>query len=91
MEPGAMDIAEVKERYGDRIFVGGNVDCRIVLPYGSEAEVRRDVRRAIDAASSGGGHILMSSNSLHANVKAANVLAMIDEARKYGKYSRSFD
>jgi uroporphyrinogen decarboxylase len=86
IEPGAMDIHDVKQRYGDQIFLMGNVDCRYVLPYGSEEEVRRDVRRCIDAASLGGGYILSSSNTLHANCKPENVLTMIDEARKYGKY-----
>lgn len=88
MEPGAMDIAQVKQQYGDRIFLGGNVDCRLTLPYGSETDVRTEVRRIIDATSPGGGHILMSSNTLHANVKPENVLTMIQEARKYGKYPR---
>lgn len=88
MEPGAMDIAQVKQQYGDRIFLGGNVDCRSTLPYGSEAEVRAEVRRVIDTASIGGGHILMSSNTLHANVKPENVLTMIREARKYGRYPK---
>ncbi len=86
LEPGAMEIGDVKERYGHRIFVGGNVDCRNILPYGTEKDVRKDVRRVIDTASSGGGHILASSNSLHANVKAENVLTMVRETRKYGKY-----
>jgi len=86
LEPGAMEIGEVKERYGQKIFVGGNVDCRYVLPYGTAEDVRKDVRRVIDAASPGGGHVLASSNSLHANVKAENVLTMVRENRKYGKY-----
>ena len=86
MEPGAMDIGDVKERYRDRIFLMGNVDCRYVLPYGYEEDVRKDVRRCIDAAARGGGYILTSSNCLHANVKAENVFIMVDEARKYGRY-----
>ncbi len=86
MEPDAMDIGDVKIRYGNRIFLMGNVDCRYVLPYGTEEEVRRDVRRCIDAAARGGGYILASSNSLHANVKSENVITMVDETRKYGKY-----
>jgi len=86
MEPGAMDLADVKEKYGDKICLLGNVDCRYVLPYGSEEDVRKDVRRCIDAAGKGGGFILTSSNSLHANVKVENIYTMVDEARKYGKY-----
>ncbi|MEM2905802.1 MAG: uroporphyrinogen decarboxylase family protein [Candidatus Bathyarchaeia archaeon] len=86
MEPGAMEIGDVKAKYGDRIFVMGNVDCKHVLPLMDEQGVRRDVRRVIDAASPGGGHVLASSNSLHSNVKPENVLTMVDEARRYGRY-----
>jgi len=86
IEPGAMDLKDVKERYGSRICILGNVDCRRVLPFGAEEDVRRDVRRCIDAAAYGGGYILASSNSLHANCKVENVYTMVDEARKYGRY-----
>jgi len=87
IEPGAMDLKDVKQRYGKRMCILGNVDCRFVLPFGSEEDVRRDVRRCIDAAAEGGGYILASSNSIHANCKVENVYTMVDEARKYGKYS----
>ena len=86
IEPGAMDLADVKNRYGDRIFLRGNVDNMYVLQNGSEEEVRKDVRRCIDAAAKGGGFILAESNSMHANVKTENILTMIDETRKYGVY-----
>lgn len=87
IEPGPMDIADVKKRYGNKIFLGGNVDCKIVLPYGSESDVRKDVRRVIDAAGKDGGLILTSSNSLHSSVKVDNIYTMVDEARKYGRYN----
>lgn len=86
IEPGAMDLKDVKDRYGRKVCVAGNVDCRYVLPFGDEAAVRRDVRRCIDQAAEGGGYILTSSSSIHADVKPANVLTMVDEARRYGKY-----
>jgi uroporphyrinogen-III decarboxylase len=86
IEPGAMDLADVKNRYGARIFLRGNVDNMHVLPYGSEEDVRKDVRRCIDAAAKGGGFILAESNSMHANVKTGNIWTMIDEARRYGVY-----
>jgi len=86
IEPGAMDLKDVKEKYGSKICLAGNIDCKYVLPFGSEEDVRKDVRRCIDAAAKDGGFILMSSNSLHANVKVENIYTMVDEARKYGKY-----
>ena len=73
-------------RCGDRIALLGAVDCVHVLPFGSEEDVRRDVRRCIDAAARGGGYVLSSSNSIHSNVKAENILTMVDEAKNYGKY-----
>ena len=87
IEPSVMDLAQVKQQYGKKIFLRGNVDCIHTLPYGSEAEVRQDVRRCIDAAAKDGGFILSDSNSLHSNVKTENIQVMVDEARKYGKYS----
>ena len=86
IEPGAMDLADVKQRYGDKLFLRGNVDCMYVLPFGGEEDVRRDVRRCIDAAAEGGGFILADSNSMHSNVKTENIWIMVDEARKYGRY-----
>ncbi|MEM1558439.1 MAG: uroporphyrinogen decarboxylase family protein [Candidatus Bathyarchaeia archaeon] len=86
MEPGVMDLKYVKERYGSRICLIGNVDCKYVLTFGSEEDVRRDVRRCIESAAQGGGFILASSNSLHANVRVENIYVMVDEARRYGKY-----
>ncbi|MCJ7760795.1 uroporphyrinogen decarboxylase family protein [Candidatus Bathyarchaeota archaeon] len=86
IEPSVMDLRKVKQQYGDEIFLRGNVDCIHILPYGTEDDVRRDVRRCIDAAAKGGGFILSDSNSLHSNVKTENIQAMVDETRKYGKY-----
>lgn len=86
IEPGVMDLRDVKEKYGSRICLIGNVDCKYVLPFGSEEDVRRDVRRCIESAARGGGFILSSSNSLHANVRVENIYLMVDEARRYGKY-----
>ena len=86
IEPQVMDIADVKRRYGDRVYIQGNVDCTWILPIGTEEDVRRDVRRCIDAAAEGGGFVLSESNSMHPNVKFENILFYVDEARRYGKY-----
>jgi uroporphyrinogen decarboxylase len=86
IEPQVMDIAEVKRRYGERVYIQGNVDCTWILPNGSEEDVRRDVRRCIDAAAHDGGFVLAESNSMHPNVKFENIIFYVDEARKYGKY-----
>lgn len=89
IEPRAgMDIAELKRRYGHRICFFGNIDCAYTLVYGSEADVRSEVRNLIDSTAHGGGLIVASSNSAHSFVKTENFLAMINETKKHGWYTR---
>jgi uroporphyrinogen decarboxylase len=57
----------------------------------NEEDVRKDVRRCIDAAAKGGGFILASRNSIHSYVKVENLYTMVDEARKYGRYPLPHD
>jgi uroporphyrinogen decarboxylase len=83
MEPGAMDLADVKKKYGEKICLLGNVDCKHVLPSGTEEDVRRDTRRCIDAAAKEGGHILTSSSSIHANSQFENFYTMVNETGKH--------
>jgi uroporphyrinogen decarboxylase len=87
LEPVAdMDIGKVKQRYGDRIAVIGNIDCSYVLPRGTVNEVSDAVKETIAKGSPGGGHILSSSNSIHLGVNPENYRTMVKVARKYGKY-----
>lgn len=87
LEPMAdMDIGKVKELYGDRIAVAGNVDCSELLSRGTPEEVVEAVKETIAKASPDGGHILASSNSIHPAVKPENYKAMLKAAKRYGQY-----
>jgi uroporphyrinogen decarboxylase len=87
IQPQCMDIAEVKEHFGGRICLIGNIDCRELLCDGSEEEVEEAVKIAINIAAPGGGYILASSNSIHPGVKTENFLAMVRAAHSYGIYN----
>lgn len=87
LEPIAgMDIGKVKELYGGRITLFGNVDCGELLSRGAPEEVVEAVKETIAKASPGGGHILASSNSIHPAVKPENYRAMLETARRFGQY-----
>ncbi|HID94797.1 MAG TPA: hypothetical protein EYP53_01895 [Candidatus Latescibacteria bacterium] len=87
IEPLAgMDIGRVKDGYGDRIALAGNVDCSLLLPHGSEDQVMEAVKETLAKASVGGGHILASSNSIHPGVKPENYRAMVEAAKTFGEY-----
>lgn len=87
IEPAAgMDIALLKQRYGHRIALIGNIDCGYLLSQAPVEEVRRVTRETIRAASPGGGYCLSSSNSIHSSVKPENFMAMIETWRECGAY-----
>lgn len=87
MQPQCMDIGEVKEKFGDRICLVGNIDCRDLLCFSSEDDVARAVKETIAVAAPRGGYMLSSSNSIHPDVRPQNFLAMVRAAQRYGGYS----
>lgn len=79
--PG-MYPAGLKAKYGDRIIFHGGVDNQHVLPFGTPDDVRREVRMLKDTLGAGGGFICASCHNIQAGTPVANVLAMVDGARK---------
>jgi uroporphyrinogen decarboxylase len=83
---GGMDLAEVKEKYGDRIALKGNVDCSHLMTFGTPEEVVAATKEALRKGSPGGGFILSSSNSIHSAVKPENYQALLETLEQYGRY-----
>ena len=81
-----MDLTEVKDKYGDRVALKGNVDCAQTLSYATVDEVIAETKEVIRKGGPGGGFILSSSNSIHASVKPENYMAMLDTLKEYGRY-----
>jgi len=87
LEPVAgMDIGRIKQRYGGRIALIGNIDCGYVLSQAPVEEVRRVTRETIGVAKPGGGYCLSSSNSIHSSVRPENFMAMIETWRECRDY-----
>jgi uroporphyrinogen decarboxylase len=87
LEPVAgMDIGEVKQKYGDRVCLVGNIDCSHILSEATPDEVVRAVAECIRKGSPRGGHIIASSNCIHSAVKPENYLAMIRATKEFGGY-----
>lgn len=83
--PG-MDMKELKAEFGGRVCFHGAVDNQKVLPFGTPEEVRAEVRHCIDSlASDGTGYILASCHAMQVNTPVENIIAMYDEAQRYGR------
>ncbi len=85
IEPGAMDIVEVKKEWGRDICLLGNVDVN-TLSAGTPDAVRREVRHLLSEVAPGGGYILSSGNSLPSYARPENVRAMLDCLAEFGSY-----
>jgi len=82
-----MDPFELKRDFGrDIVFWGGGVDTQDVLPHGTPAEVRADVRRNIDALAPGCGFVFNTVHNIQADVPPENIVAMWQALREYGAY-----
>ncbi len=85
IDPGAgLDMAEMKEKYGDKIVLKGNVDCTGNLCNGTPEQVEAEVKGCLEKGAVNGGLILSSSNTIHRGVKPENYKAMLNALKKYG-------
>jgi uroporphyrinogen decarboxylase len=85
IDPTCMDIVKVKERYGDRICIAGNVSNEL-LRSGTPAEIDAQVKYLIKNLAPGGGYCLAAGNSVPEWASFENYLAMLEAHAKYGKY-----
>lgn len=72
------NLAELKARFGKNLVLCGAVDTQRILPFGTPAEVRQEVRRVLDILSPGGGYMLASVHTIMEEVPPENILAMVD-------------
>jgi uroporphyrinogen decarboxylase len=83
---GDCDLAELKRLYGDRIILKGNLHTTRVMLHGTVADVVAASRKAIDDAAAGGGFILSTGDQCGRDTPDANIRAMVETARTYGRY-----
>ncbi len=83
-----MDTRDLKRQFGrDLTFYGGGVDTQRVLPRGTPAEVREEVRRRVEDLAPGGGFIFNTVHNIQADVPPENIMAMWEALREFGRYS----
>ena len=81
IQPEAMDVYHLKRRFGRHLTLWGGIRTQDLLPCGTPAEVRAEVRRLKHVLGDGGGYVLEPGITLQADVPLPNLLAMLEEAR----------
>jgi uroporphyrinogen decarboxylase len=85
IEPKAMDINEVKAKYGDRLALIGNIDMNL-LTLGTPEQIRAEVRQRIKDLAPGGGYAVGANPGIAYYVKPENYDAMRQAVFEFGKY-----
>jgi uroporphyrinogen decarboxylase len=83
---GDCNLRELKQRFGDKIILKGNLHTTEVMLRGSVDDVIAASRQAIDDAGQGGGFILSTGDQCGRDTPDENIRAMVETARTYGKY-----
>lgn len=81
-----MDTRRIKEEFGNKLAFWTGVDTQYVLAHGSVDDVRQEVQKRIDDLARGGGYIFSPSHNIQYGVRPENIIAIFDEAIRYGRY-----
>lgn len=82
-----MEPRGLKRDFGREIvFWGGGVDTQEVLPRGTPAAVREDVKRNLEIFMPGGGFVFNTVHNIQADVPPGNIMAMWETLRESGRY-----
>jgi uroporphyrinogen decarboxylase len=80
------DPQALKSRFGQKLSFWGAIDQQHLLPYGSPAEIERDVAEKIAALGAGGGYLCSPAHILQADTPLENIEAFIAAVKRQGIY-----
>ena len=78
LQPEAMDVYEIKRRYGRDLRLWGGLGTQQLLPFGTPAEIRAEVARLREELGAGGGYILAPAKPLMPEVPTENAVAAVE-------------
>ena len=82
---GGVDLKKMKQQYGDKLTLIGNVNCGL-LQTGTEEEIIADVRRSLRDGMEGYGYIFSTSNCVFTGLSLERYEMMHQLWRTEGKY-----
>ena len=86
IQPECMDPAKLKKEYGKSLAFWGSIGTQYTLPFGSEKDVKEEVKLRMDTVGKGGGFIIGPSHVIEPEVPWRNIIALIDAIDEFGKY-----
>ncbi len=78
VEAAGMDPYVLKREYGDQITFWGGLGSQSIIPHGTPAQLRAEIRRLVSEMGHGGGYILAPTKGLMAGMPIENAAAIVE-------------
>jgi len=78
-EAAGMNPYALKKKWGDSITFWGGLGSQSTIPFGTPAELHREIRRLRTEMSRGGGYILAPAKPLRPETPTENAVAIVEE------------
>ncbi len=85
-EARGMSLANLKKKFAKDICFQGGVSIQKTMPFGSPADIRREVSRIADVVKPDGGYIFCTSHNIQADTPIENVIALMEAYLEHGRY-----
>ena len=83
---GDVDLREVKEKFGKKFCLKGNVNTFETMLNGKPEDVEREAKACLEAAAGGGGFILSTGDQCGRDTPDENLFALVGVAKQFGQY-----
>jgi uroporphyrinogen decarboxylase len=83
---GDCDLAEIKEKFGDRLALKGNLHTTRVMLRMDPGGVEREARKVLEVGMPGGGFILSTGDQCGRDTPDENIFKLVEVCQKYGRY-----
>lgn len=85
-----MDMAGLKDKYGDKLVFHGGVENQFVLPFGTSEQVRQETLNCLKTLGRDGkGYIVCSCHNIQAGTPVENIITMVQTVQASGLTRRS--
>ena len=86
IQPSCMEPGKIKARYGKKLALFGGVDIQYTMPFGTIAELEREIKYLCETCGKDGGYVISPSHYLQSDTGVEKTLKYYEFVRKYGQY-----
>ena len=88
---GNCHLADVKQKFGSKLALMGNLHTSEVMLFGSVDTVKLESLRAIRDAGQGGGFVLSTGDQCGRDTPFENIFELVNVAKEFGTYPLDID